>query len=216
MSESKVEVSVAYGQKVGMTRIFNDEGKHLPVTVVKIFPSYVSQVKTLEKDQVNSYQLAFREKKKKLVTKPVEGVLKKAKIEANCVDFAEFKVDTPDPDALGKKVTFTHLKEGEKVDVSGVSKGKGFQGVMKKFGFRGGPATHGSHFHRRPGSIGNRATPGKVFKLKKMPGQLGNKACTTQNLKVVQYNEDQSYALISGAIPGGKNSIVKIARSIKQ
>lgn len=213
--EIKIIVPVAYGKKVGMTRVFDKEGRHTPVTVVQLYDTFVSQVKNKEKDQVNSYQLAFREKREKLINNPIKGILKKANIERFFASFAEIKMDQVDPAALGKQVSYGHLEAGSTVDVSGRTKGKGFQGVIKRYGFSGGPATHGSHFHRKPGAIGNRATPARVFKRKKMPGHMGDVNQTVQNLTVVEYNLEKSYVLIRGAVPGSKNSIVKISQGAK-
>lgn len=211
----KIIVPVAYGKKVGMTRVFDKDGKHQPVTVVQLYDTFVSQVKNKEKDQVDAYQLAFREKREKLINSPMKGILKKANISRFFSSFAQVRMEQVDPNALGKQVDYSHLEAGAVVDVQGRTKGKGFQGVMKRYGFSGGPASHGSHFHRKPGSIGNRATPARVFKLKKLPGHMGDVNQTVHNLRVVEYNKEKSYVLISGAVPGAKNSTVKISQGVK-
>ena len=213
-SNSKVSLPVYFGVKAGMTRIFNDEGKHVPVTVIKLIPNVISQVKTSEKDGYEAYQVAFQEKRAKLVNKPKTGHLKKAGVEASFNRFAEIKADVSQ-DNLGKEVSLEAFPAKTYVDVTGTSKGKGFQGVIKRYGFSGGPATHGSKFHRAPGSIGNCASPGRVVKGRKMPGQMGNKQKTMQNLMVVEVNEDKGYMLIKGSVPGHKNGFVKIATSLK-
>lgn len=218
MSEGTgVNLPAFYGVKAGMTRIFDESGSNVPVTVIKLIPNFISQVKTKEKDGYEAYQIAYGEKREKLLTKPTKGKLSKAKIEKNLTRFAEVKVaDSVSEENLGKEISLEGFAKDTFVDVAGVSKGKGFQGVIKKFGFAGGPATHGSHFHRGPGSIGNRATPGKVWKNKKMPGHLGAKQVTNQNLKVVELNKEEGYLLVKGSIPGSKNGFVKISKAIKK
>ncbi|MBT3983493.1 MAG: 50S ribosomal protein L3 [Bacteriovoracaceae bacterium] len=211
----KVHLPAFYGLKAGMTRIFDSNGNHVPVTVIKLLPNYISQVKASEKDGYTAYQLAYYEKREKLVSKPKQGHLKKAGIDSTFARFAEVRVDEVNPEFLGKPVDFDNFPESTYIDVTGFTKGKGFQGVIKRYGFSGGPATHGSKFHRTTGAIGNRATPGRVFALTKMPGHMGNKKRTMQNLKVVELNTNDGYLLIKGSIPGSKNSIVKIQKAIK-
>jgi large subunit ribosomal protein L3 len=216
MSEAKVSLAAVYGQKAGMTRIFDESGKHVPVTVIKLIPNVISQVKTTEKDGYNAYQVAYGEKREKLVTSPLKGQLKKANIDKVLSKFAEFKTEEVSEDNLGKEVAFESFAASVFVDVTGTTKGKGFAGVMKKYNFRGGPASHGHKFHRTTGSIGNRATPGRVFKQKKMPGHMGVITKTVQNLQVVELNEEQGYMLIKGSVPGSKNGFVRIATAIKK
>ena len=213
-AKKTVDLSMFFGQKAGMTRIFDENGNHIPVTVIKQIPNVISQVKTKQKDGYDAYQVAYYEKRKKLLDKPILGHLKKADI-SSFSRFYEIKMDTVADDALGSEISLGEFKENSFVDVTATSKGKGFQGVMKRYGFRGGPGAHGSHFHRTPGSIGNRATPGRVFKRKKMPGHMGNTTNTVQNLKLIEIN-NQGYLLVKGAVPGGKNAFVKIARAIKK
>lgn len=216
MSEAKVSLPAVYGLKAGMTRIFDESGKHVPVTVIKLIPNVISQVKTTETDGYNAYQVAFYEKREKLVTSPVKGHLKKANIDKTFTRFSEFKSAEVSADNLGKEVSLENFAANAVVDVTGTTKGKGFAGVMKKYNFSGGPASHGHKFHRTTGSIGNRATPGRVFKQKKMPGHMGVITKTIQNLQIVELNEDQGYMLIKGSIPGSKNGFVRIAQAIKQ
>jgi len=211
-----VNLSTFYGVKAGMTRLFEEDGREVPVTVVKLIPNVISQVKTNEKDGYEAYQVAYFEKREKLLNNPTKGHLKKASIDKGLTRFAEIKDGEVDTANLGKEVSYENFAKDNFVDVTGVSKGKGFQGVMKKFGFRGGPATHGSHFHRSPGSIGNRATPGRVFPQKKMPGHMGAKRKTIQNLKVVEVNTDEGYMLISGSVPGSKSSVIKVSKAVKK
>ena len=214
--KSDVDLPVFYGIKAGMTRVFDAEGNHVPVTVIKLIPNYISQVKTKKKDGYEAYQVAYGNKREKLIPRPKIGILRKAAIESLLANFAEVKVARAvEQEDLGKEVSVAFVK-GSYVDVSGTTKGKGFQGVMKRFGFRGGPAAHGSRFHRTPGSIGNRATPGKVFKNKKMPGAMGDKAQTVQNLKVVELNKKDGYLLLRGSVPGSKNSFVRVGHAVKK
>ena len=213
---NKVELQAFYGQKAGMTRVFDESGNHVPVTVIKLIPNYISQVKTDEKDGYQAYQVAFFEKRERLVTKPTKGHLAKAKIEKTLTKFAEIKVGEVSEDNIGKEISIDGFKPQTYIDVTGVSKGKGFQGVMKKYNFQGGPAAHGSHFHRTGGSIGNRATPGRVFKEKKMPGHMGCENKTIQNLVINEVNEEKGYLLIRGSVPGPKNGIIKISKATKK
>jgi large subunit ribosomal protein L3 len=216
MSETTVSLPAIYGIKAGMTRIFDENGNHIPVTVVKLIPNVISQVKTAEKDGYNAYQVAYHEKREALVTKPVKGTLKKAGISQNLTHFSEVKVDAADAAAIGKEIGLEAFAPNTIIDVTGTSKGKGFQGVMKRYNFQGGPASHGSHFHRRPGSIGCRATPARVFANKKMPGQMGNVTVTVQNVQVIEVNTQDGYMLIKGSVPGSKNGFVRIAKAIKK
>ncbi|MBY0517700.1 MAG: 50S ribosomal protein L3 [Bacteriovoracaceae bacterium] len=216
MSEATISLPAIYGIKAGMTRIFDASGNHIPVTVVKLIPNVISQVKTQDKDGYGAYQVAFHEKRESLLTKPVKGTLKKAGISQNLTQFSEIKVEAPVAEALGKEVGLEEFKANVFVDVTGTSKGKGFQGVMKRYNFQGGPAAHGSHFHRRPGSIGCRATPARVFAEKKMPGQMGNETVTVQNIQVLEVNTKDGYMLIKGSVPGSKNGFIKIAKAVKK
>lgn len=213
---NSIDLPAFYGVKAGMTRIFDENGNHVPVTVVKLIPNIVTQVKTVEKDGYEAYQVGYGEKREKLVKKPTKGHLKSANVSANLTKFAEIKNETVSNDDLGKEVSIASFTPETYVDVTGVTKGKGFQGVMKKYNFAGGPAAHGSHFHRTTGSIGNRATPGRVFKLKKMPGHMGAVKQTVQNVKVVEVNSEKGYMLIKGSLPGSKNGFIKIARALKK
>lgn len=216
MSDAKVSLPAFYGIKAGMTRIFDSNGNHVPVTVVKLIPNVISQVKTAEKDGYTAYQVAYNEKRESLVTSPVKGQLKKANIEKTFSEFSEIKVNEVSADALGKEASLDQFPVATYIDVTAPSKGKGFSGVMKRYNFQGGPAAHGSHFHRRPGSIGCRATPARVFANKKMPGQLGVETSTVQNIQVVEVNLEAGYMLVKGSIPGSKNGFVKIAKSVKK
>lgn len=210
------KLSAFYGVKAGMTRIFNEAGDHVPVTVVKLIPNHVSQVKTTATDGYNAYQVAYGEKREKLGKKPQQKHLAKAGVNKTLTRFAEIRVDEADASLLGKELSLEEFTPDTFIDVTGTSKGKGFQGVMKRYNFSGGPAAHGSKFHRTTGSIGNRATPGRVFANKKMPGHMGDKKVTIQNVQVVELNQDKGYLLIKGSIPGAKNGFVRIAKSVKK
>lgn len=216
MSDAKVSLPAFYGIKAGMTRIFDQNGNHVPVTVVKLIPNVISQVKTVEKDGYTAYQVAYNEKRESLITSPAKGHLKKANIAQNFSELSEIPSSEVAADALGKEVGLDQFPVATYIDVTGPSKGKGFSGVMKRYNFQGGPAAHGSHFHRRPGSIGCRATPARVWKEKKMPGHLGVETSTVQNVQVVEVNLEAGYMLIKGSIPGSKNGFVKIAKAVKK
>jgi large subunit ribosomal protein L3 len=216
MSEQKVSIDAFYGVKSGMTRIFDENGNHVPVTVIKLIPNVITQIKTKETDGYSAYQLGYGEKREKLIISPMKGHLKKANITHNLSKFSEVKSEKVQAEDLGKLIAVDSFAAGTYVDVTAESKGKGFAGVQKRYNFAGGPASHGSHFHRRVGSIGNRATPGRVFKNKKMPGHMGAEVVTLQNLKVVEVNQDKGYLLIKGSIPGGKEGFVKISKALKK
>jgi large subunit ribosomal protein L3 len=216
MSDAKISLPAFYGIKAGMTRIFDQNGNHVPVTVVKLIPNVISQVKTVEKDGYTAYQVAYNEKRESLITSPAKGHLKKANIAQSFSELSEINVPEVSADALGKEASLDQFPVATYIDVTGPSKGKGFAGVMKRYNFQGGPAAHGSHFHRRPGSIGCRATPARVFANKKMPGHLGVETSTVQNIQVVEVNLEAGYMLVKGSIPGSKNGFVKIMKSVKK
>ncbi|MCK6594755.1 MAG: 50S ribosomal protein L3 [Bacteriovoracaceae bacterium] len=216
MSEAKVKLDAFYGVKAGMTRIFDENGNHIPVTVIKLIPNIVTQVKTVAKDGYTAYQLGYGEKRESLLVKPMKGHLAKAGTKLNVTHFSEVKATEVSDAVLGQEVSLEGFEANVFIDVTGISKGKGFQGVMKRYNFRGGPGSHGSHFHRRPGSMGNRATPGRIFKNKKMPGHMGVDTQTVQNLKIVEVNTEKGYLLIKGSVPGGKEGFVRITKALKK
>ncbi len=216
MSDAKISLPAFYGIKAGMTRIFDQNGNHVPVTVVKLIPNVISQVKTAEKDGYTAYQVAYNEKRESLITSPAKGHLKKANIAKSFSELSEIVVPEVSADALGKEASLDQFPPATYIDVTAPSKGKGFAGVMKRYNFQGGPAAHGSHFHRRPGSIGCRATPARVFANKKMPGHLGVETSTVQNIQVVEVNLEAGFMLVKGSIPGSKNGFVKIMKSVKK
>lgn len=202
------------GYKLGMTQVFSDAGELVPVTLLELGPCKVVQVKTEETDGYGAVQLSFSEVKEHRVTKPLLGHYKKASLPPARF-LREFKSEN-EALSVGQVVTAELFKKGDFVDVSGVSKGKGFQGAMKRHNFSGGPASHGSHFHRAPGSIGNSATPSRVWKNKAMPGQMGDKPVTTQNLEVIEVRPDQNIVMIKGAIPGSTKGLVVVKKSVKK
>jgi large subunit ribosomal protein L3 len=216
MSEAKIALNAVFGVKAGMTRVFDENGNHVPVTVIKIIPNLITQVKTTDKDGYNAYQVGYGEKREALLNKPNKGILAKAGVSQNVTHFSEIKSDSVEASNLGKEIDFEVFSAGTYVDVTGESKGKGFAGVMKRYNFRGGPASHGSHFHRRVGSIGNRATPGRVFRGKKMPGHMGVDQKTVQNMVVFEVNLAKGYLLLKGSVPGGKEGFIKISKAIKK
>lgn len=198
------------GRKVGMTRVYNEHGRSIPVTVIEAGPCTVLQRKTADHEGYNAIQVGFLEKKASRVNKPDAGHFKRSGT-AGYYHVSEFRVTDPESYELGQQLTVKEvLNIGDKVDVSGKSKGRGFQGVVKRYGFAGGRATHGSMFHRAPGSIGCSAWPSRVVKGKKMPGQMGNNLVTNKNLKVIDIRADENILLIQGAVPGAKNGLVKI------
>jgi len=202
------------GKKIGMTQVFTENGDVIPVTVVEAGPCTVIQKKTMDVDGYEAVQLGFGAIKPKQVTKPLEGHFGKHSVDAVKV-IREFKLDDYDALEIGQKITVESFEAGDKVDVSGTSKGKGFQGVIKRHGQHIGPMAHGSKYHRSPGSMGSSAYPARVPKGKKLPGQMGNKHVTTLNLEVVQIMPEDNTLLIKGAIPGPRGSLVTVKSSVK-
>jgi large subunit ribosomal protein L3 len=198
------------GKKVGMTRVYSEMGQATPVTVVEAGPCKVLQVKSEATDGYNAIQVGFSEKKGSRTNKAIAGHVKKAGAEGFYF-IREFRVDDPDSYEVGQDITLdTVLKVGDLVDVQGTSKGKGFQGVIKRHGFAGGGAGHGSKFHRAPGSIGMSAYPGRVVKGKKMPGRMGNDTVLRKNVIVIDIRPDDNVVLLKGPLPGAKNGLLKI------
>ena len=202
------------GKKVGMTQIFDEKGNVIPVTVIETAGNVVTQVKTVETDGYNSIQLGYGEVKAKHLNKPLEGHFKKAGVE-NKKHLREFRTDDVANYKVGDEVKADIFTAGEKVDVQGTTKGKGFQGVIKRHGQHRGPMGHGSMYHRRPGSMGSTSTPGRVFKGKKLPGHMGRVTVTIQNLDVVRVDMDKNVILVKGSVPGAKGAILKVKSAIK-
>jgi len=201
------------GKKVGMTQIFDDNGTVIPVTVIEAGPCQVVQVKTTETDGYNAVQLGFGEVKESKLNKPEKGHFAKAGAKI-AKHLREFRVDEADV-KVGDEVNASVFADGENVDIQGTTKGKGFQGVIKRHGQHRGPMGHGSMYHRRPGSMGSTSTPGRVFKGKKLPGHMGVETVTIQNLKIVKVDLDKNAILVKGSVPGNKGSILKIRLSVK-
>lgn len=194
------------GKKVGMTRVFNDKGESVPVTVINVEPNIVAQVKTTDSDGYNAVQITTGNRKASKVSAPQAGHYKKAGVEAGSIT-REFRTDQEFKP--GDTLELTMFEDGQKVRVTGTSKGKGFQGVIKRYNFQMQDATHGNSLsHRAPGSIGQCQTPGRVFKGKKMSGHMGAERVTTKNLEVVRVDQENNLILIKGAVPGAKTSTV--------
>ena len=201
------------GKKVGMTQIFDEKGYVIPVTVIEAGPCLVAQVKSEETDGYNAVQLGFGEVKDKHINKPEKGHFEKSKLSAK-KHLREFRADSIDV-KVGDEVKADVFEAGDKIDVQGTSKGKGFQGVIKRHGQHRGPMGHGSMYHRRPGSMGSTSTPGRVFKGKKLPGHMGRVTVTIQNLDVVRVDMDKNVILVKGSVPGPKGAILKIKSAVK-
>lgn len=202
------------GKKIGMTQIFNEEGKVIPVTVIEAGPCVVSQVKTEETDGYNSIQLGFGAIKESKVNKPERGHFTKANI-APARYLREFRVDSIEDVKVGDELKADIFMAGDKIDIQGTSKGKGFQGVIKRHGQHRGPMGHGSMYHRRPGSMGSTSTPGRVFKGKKLPGHMGTLTVTIQNLEIVMVDVENNCILVKGNVPGPKKGLVVIKTAVK-
>ena len=201
------------GKKLGMTQIFTEEGIVVPVTVVEAGPNVVTQVKTVEKDGYNAIQVGFEDAKEKSLNKPQKGHLAAANVLKK--HLKEFRVDAVEEFTVGQEIKADLFAAGEKIDVTGTSKGKGFQGPIKRHGQSRGPESHGSRYHRRPGSMGACSFTGKVFKNKKLAGHMGSVKVTVQNLEVVKVDADKNLILVKGAIPGPKGSMVTIKEAVK-
>ncbi|SHH50336.1 50S ribosomal protein L3 [Thermosipho atlanticus] len=194
------------GRKIGMTRVFKDD-KVIPVTVIKAGPCYVIQKKTLETDGYNAIQLGFEEARK--VNKPMEGVFKKAGVKPLKI-LKEFRVEEPEKFEIGQEIKVDIFEEGDKIDITGWSKGRGFAGAMKRWGFRGGPKSHGAKFHRELGSVGQHSEPARIFKGKKMPGQYGNERVTILNSEIVKIDVENNLIAVKGGVPGARGGLVLI------
>ena len=200
--------------KVGMTQIFNEDGVLTPVTVLQAGPCVVTQVKTQDNDGYSAVQVGFADKREKLVNNPVKGHFDKAGV--SYIRFVrEFKLEGAEEMALGQEIKCDVFAAGDKVDATAISKGKGFQGAIKRHGQSRGPMAHGSKYHRHAGSNGAASDPSKVFKGKKMPGQMGHVKVTVQNLEVVSVDAENNLILVKGSVPGPKKSLVTIKETVK-
>lgn len=201
------------GKKIGMTQIFTEHGEVIPVTVVEAGPVVVTQIKTTENDGYTAIQVGFQDAKEKSLNKPQKGQLAAANTLKK--HLKEFRVDSVEEYTVGQEIKADLFAAGELIDVTGISKGKGFQGPIKRHGQSRGPETHGSRYHRRPGSMGACSYPGRVFKNKKLAGHMGSVKVTVQNLEVVRVDADKNFILVKGAIPGAKGSVVTIKEAVK-
>ena len=202
-------VNTILGRKIGMTQVWDEEDNVVPVTVIQAGPCTVSQVKTEATDGYNAVQIGFGSIKAKRVNKPMAGHFAKAGVEPMRY-LREVRVEAGEEYKPGDVVTVANFEDVAKVDVIGTSKGKGFQGRIKRWNQRRGPMSHGSHFHRHPGSIGQCAYPARVIKGVKMAGHMGNERVTVKNLKVVRIDTEQNLILVKGAVPGGRNALVAV------
>ncbi|MCI9245829.1 MAG: 50S ribosomal protein L3 [Clostridia bacterium] len=202
------------GKKVGMTQIFDEQGRVIPVTAIEAGPCTVVQVKTVETDGYNAIQLGFGDVKEYKVIKPVKGHYTKVNLTPK-KHLREFRVDSTAEVKVGDELKADTFVAGDKLDIQGTSKGKGFQGVIKRHGQSRGPMGHGSMYHRRPGSMGSTTTPGRVFKGKRLPGHMGHVTVTIQNLEVVRVDLDKNVVLVKGSVPGANGSILKLKTSVK-
>ncbi|MDD5066533.1 MAG: 50S ribosomal protein L3 [bacterium] len=211
--ETKVGI---IGEKLGMSQFFDKDENLVPVTVIQAYEGTIIQVKTNEKDGYQAIRVAFHEVAAKKLNKPEEGVFKKLKLKPHKI-VKEFRLDKIETFKIGDKIMLTQFSEGDIIDVIGVSKGKGFQGVVKRYGFKGGPKTRGqSDRWRAPGAAGSGTSPGHVWKGKKMPGRMGSDRITIQRLRIAGVDKEKGLILIKGAVPGRKNSILVIKESVKK
>lgn len=201
-------------KKVGMTQIFSDNGVLTPVTVLQAGPCYVTQVKTVEKEGYSAVQVGFEDIREKLVSKGEQGVTAKAGLTPKRF-IREFKVENTDDYKPGQEIKADVFAAGDHIDVTAVSKGKGFQGTIKRLGQHRGPMKHGSKFHRHAGSNGTSSDPSRVYKGKGMPGQMGNKRVTIQNLEIIRVDAENNLILVKGAVPGPKKGLVNVKATVK-
>lgn len=202
-------INAIYGKKVGMTQQFTEDGNVVVVTVIQAEPNVITQVKTADSDGYEAVQVGFGAIKENKVNKPMKGEADKRGVKPTKY-LREIRVENAGEYNVGDEQKVDAFNEVAKVDVTGTSKGKGFAGVMKRYGFRGGPGGHGAHFHRAPGSVGQCATPSRVFKGLRLPGHMGCKTVTVRNLEVVGIDEDQNLIIVKGAVPGGVNGVVRV------
>ncbi|MBU1169005.1 MAG: 50S ribosomal protein L3 [Proteobacteria bacterium] len=199
------------GKKLGMTGVYASDGKYLPVTVVKVGPCFVTQIKSESVDGYNAIQLGFEDKKENRTTKALKGHFKKSG--DKCFShLKEFLVEKPDEYSLGQEITLDMFEIGELVEVTGTSKGRGFSGTIRRHGFSRGPESHGCRNHRAPGSVGCSAWPSKVVRGKKMPGQFGVDKRTVRNLEIVDIRSEDNVILVKGQVPGSKSGLIEIKR----
>jgi large subunit ribosomal protein L3 len=203
------------GKKIGMTQIFTEEGLAIPVTVIEAGPCKVVQKKTIENDGYTALKLSFDDVSEKKLNKPDKGQFAKVKL-APARYLREFRTEDIDGFEVGQSIAVADMfQAGDKIDVSGISKGKGFQGTIRRYGQSGGPETHGSMYHRRVGSMGSNTTPARVFKGKKLPGHMGSVKITVQNLNIVRVDSERNLILVKGAVPGPKGNLLVVKNAVK-
>ena len=202
------------GKKIGMTRVFTDDGRWIDVTVLEAGPCKVVQRKTTDRDGYEAIQVGFGEMKESRAKKPQLGHFAAAGVPPTR-DLREFRIPKDSELKAGDEITAEMFQVGDRVDISGTTKGKGFAGAMKRHGFKGGPGGHGSHFHRAPGSMGQSADPAKVYKNKKLPGHMGHTKVTVQNLEVVTVDASKNLLLIRGSVPGANGGLITVNKSVK-
>jgi large subunit ribosomal protein L3 len=202
------------GRKIGMTQVFKEDGRLVPVSVIEATPMVVVQVKTTDTDGYEAIQIGFGDIKESKVTKPMKGHYGKAGVDAK-KNLVEFRVDDASVYEVGQVISVDTFKEGDFINVSGISKGKGTQGTIKRYNQSIGPKSHGSKFHRAAGSLGSSASPSRVFKGMHMAGRMGNEQVTVKNLQVVRVDMDRNLLLVKGAVPGPKKGIITIKESVK-
>ncbi len=207
-------VKEIYGKKIGMTQIFSESGSAIPVTAIEAKPLTIVSKKTVAKEGYNAIVVSFGEIKEKNANKPLKGIFAKAGVGVQKY-LREIRVDNVDEYEIGSQITVDAFTSDDRVDVQGTSKGKGFQGVIKRHGQHRGPMGHGSMYHRRPGSMGSTSTPGRVFKGKNLPGHMGHETSTILNLDIVKVDLDKNVILVKGSIPGAKGAIVKVRKTVK-
>ncbi len=198
------------GRKIGMTQLFVDD-QAVGATVIETAPCTIVQIKTNESDGYNALQLGYDEVKQTKVTRPLAGHFGKAGVAPHRHLF-EIRIDNPEDYTVGNTLSVDLFEEGDKIDIAGTSKGRGFQGVVKRWNFAGGPATHGSHFHRRPGSVGNCVKPGRVIKGKKLPGQMGSRRTTVRALRVLRVDPERNLLIVKGSTPGARGTILELGK----
>jgi large subunit ribosomal protein L3 len=201
-------------RKIGMTQVFNEDGTLTPVTVLQAGPCVVTQVKTKDNDGYSAVQVGFEDKRENLVNKPMKGVFDKAGVSTKRF-VREFRFDNAEEYKLGQEIKADVFATGDHIDATAISKGKGYQGAIKRFGQHRGPMGHGSKFHRHQGSNGTSSDPSRVYPGKGMPGQMGSKRITIQNLEVVRVDADNNLLLVKGAVPGAKKALVTIKETVK-
>ena len=202
------------GKKIGMTQVFDEEGRFIPVTVIEAGPCVVVQRKTRQRDGYDAIQVGFGEIKEKHTNKPIRGHFRKAEVQPKKY-LREFRLDDGEDYQVGQQIDVSQFEAGEKVDVTATSRGKGFAGAVKRHGFGRGPMSHGSKYHRGPGSLSASSFPSRVFKGRKLPGRMGGQKVTVQSLQLVRVDKDRNLLLVKGAVPGPNGSLVTVRSSVK-